>query len=81
MTNKRYIQILNSPLEYNGEKCTAYQVENAVHLQLVNHDKVKAEFGKYSICFTIESNNQFKFVSSGDLKNENEFQNLIKDRF
>ena len=76
--SKRYIEILNEPLEYNGEKCTAYQIENAVYLEL-DQEKVKSEFGEYSICYVIEENNQIKFVNSGDLDNEDEFEEKIKN--
>lgn len=68
MQEKRYIQILSIALEYNEEKCTAYQVENDVYMEL-DSDKVKTEFGMYSICYTLEKNNEIKYVSSGDLNN------------
>ena len=77
MGQKRYIQILSIPLKYNEEKCTAYQVENDVYLEL-DSDKVKTEFGVFSICYALEKNNGIKYVSSGDLNNEDWFYNAIK---
>lgn len=77
MQEKRYIQILSIPLEYNEEKCTVYQVENDVYMEL-DSDKVRTEFGMYSICYTLEKNNGIKYVSSGDLNNEDWFYDFIK---
>jgi hypothetical protein len=75
---KRYLQIHVFPLTYQGEKCTAYQINNATYIKL-NQDNVKLEFGESSICYVVEENKQIKYVSSGDLKNEKEFQKMIED--
>ncbi|MFN5444484.1 MAG: hypothetical protein ACK48V_09675 [Crocinitomicaceae bacterium] len=75
---KRYLQIHNKPLIYQGKKCTAYQINNANYIEL-DQDKVKLEFGESSICYVVEENKQIKYVSSGDLKNEKEFQKMIED--
>lgn len=76
--SKRYLQIHVEPLIYEGEKCTAYQINNATYIEL-DQDKVKLEFGESSICYVVEENKQIKYVSSGDLKNEKEFQKMIED--
>lgn len=74
---KRYIDIL--ALDYASEKCTADMIKNKTYLQL-DQDKVKNEFGTCSICYTIEpENNGIKFISSGDLKYEDQFYDLVEE--